>query len=68
MPAREAVVARPEQLTVHQLETGHRWRHALLRCVDEGRKRVIVQILADSRQIDQDLHAEATKLVCRSDA
>src|SRR5439155_24113210 len=27
----EPVVARPEQLAVHELETRHRWRHALLR-------------------------------------
>src|SRR6266496_3555026 len=53
----EPVVARPEQLAVHRLETGHWWGHPLLRCVDEGRKRVIMQILADPWQIDQDIHA-----------
>ena len=29
---------------------------------------MIMQILADPWQIDQDIHAEVTKLVCRSDA
>jgi hypothetical protein len=41
----EPVVARPEQLAVHELETGHRRWHPLLRYVDDGRKRVIMQIL-----------------------